>query len=63
MAGAFHAYVRSVLADESARARVQAARKRWMRYVAGRAASAAEERWEGEGGSMRRGSALPQPLV
>jgi hypothetical protein len=62
MNGAFHAYVRSVFADQSGRARtLHARRATWLRRVAQHAALFAEQRWEGEGGSTRRESALPRP--
>ena len=63
MTGAFHAFARSVLADESARVRANAMRKRWLRHLARQAATAAEQCWEGEGGSMRRESALARPAT
>jgi hypothetical protein len=59
--GAFHDYVRSVFADEATRARLHATRMRWLRYVARQAATAAEQRWESEGGSTRR-EAVPARL-
>ena len=53
--GAFHDYMRGVFADRSTRAsRVQQARALWLRDVAQRTTrSPAEQRWEGEGGSIR----------
>jgi hypothetical protein len=61
--GAFHDYVRSVLADEATRARLHATRKRWMRYVARQAVTTAEQRWESEGGSTRPESAPTRPAT
>ena len=55
MNGAFHAYVRSVFADPSVRTRMlRAQRTRWLRSLAKQAATAAEQRWEGEGGARGR---------
>jgi hypothetical protein len=52
--GAFYDYVRGVFADHSARSRLlRAKRSRWLRRIGRLAASAAEQRWEGEGGSTR----------
>ena len=49
----FRDYVRGVLAEHSERARALSARRmRWLRRVRQEASSAAEERWENEGGSM-----------
>lgn len=62
MNGAFHAYVRSVFVDCSVRARLlRAGRTNWLRGIAKHAASSAEQRREGEGGSTRVESALPRP--
>ena len=64
MSSTFHAYVRSVFADRSVRARLlRAARTRWLGRLAEHVASSAEQRWEGEGGSTPRKSALPRPLT
>ena len=51
--GSFHDYMRGVFADRSEHAsRLRAARAGWLHTVGQRAAaSPAEERWEGEGGS------------
>jgi len=55
LAGAFQDYVRGVFAEDSTRVRLLlASRARWQRRLAAeRPASGAEERWEGEGGSLR----------
>ncbi|HEU4922015.1 MAG TPA: hypothetical protein VFT23_02955 [Burkholderiales bacterium] len=52
--GVFHDYVRGVFAEHSARRRsLRARRARWLRGLAQRPESGAEQRWEGEGGSTR----------
>ena len=55
LARAFQDYVRGVFAEDSTRVRLlRANRARWQRRrAAERPASGAEERWEGEGGSLR----------
>jgi hypothetical protein len=51
--GVFHAYVRSVFADRSVRSRtLRGRRARWLRSLAKPAATAAEQRWEDEGGAQ-----------
>jgi hypothetical protein len=50
---AFHDYVRGVFADRSVRRRtVRTKRARWLHGFAPRPTSSAEQRWEGEGGSL-----------
>jgi hypothetical protein len=55
--GTFHDYMRGVFADRSEHAsRLRAARARWLHTVGQHAASPpAEQRWEGEGGSIGAG--------